>query len=143
MCIDFILPFIMGADVTHGMILGIGSDLAEVARIRASRLRFGDRFLKRVYSESEIAYASSKANCDERFAARFAAKEAGMKALGTGLSRGVTWHDFTVGREPGGRPTLALSGAAWAIAAQRGIRHIHLSITHTAEMAMAVVVMED
>lgn len=125
------------------MILGIGSDLAEVARIRASRERFGDRFLRRVYTETELAYALSKANKDERLAARFAAKEAGMKALGTGLSRGITWKDFGVGREPGGKPTLILSGSAARIAAAKGVRQIHLTMTHTAEMAMAVVIMED
>jgi len=125
------------------MILGIGSDLAEVSRIRASRERFGDRFLRRIYTETELAYSLSKANVDERLAARFAAKEAGMKALGTGLSGGVTWRDFSVGRQPSGKPTLNLSGVAARIAAQNGIRTIHLTMTHTAEMAMAVVVVED
>ncbi len=125
------------------MILGIGSDLAEVDRIRASRLRFGDRFLHRIYSDAEIAYSTSKANIDERLAARFAAKEAGMKALGTGLSGGVSWQDFAVGREPSGRPTLTLSGVAAQIALKRGINRVHITITHTAALAMAVVVMED
>lgn len=125
------------------MILGIGSDLAEVDRIRASRERFGERFLRRVYTESEIAYAMSKANADERLAARFAAKEAGMKALGTGLSGGITWRDFAVGREPSGKPVLVLSGAAAALAARRGIRRMHVTLTHTAALAMAVVVAED
>jgi holo-[acyl-carrier protein] synthase len=125
------------------MILGIGSDLAEVDRIRASRLRFGDRFLRRVFADSEIAYALSKANLDERLAARFAAKEAGMKALGSGLSGGVTWKDFTVHREPSGRPILLLSGTAARLAAARGVARSHLSLTHTAAHAMAVVVMED
>ena len=124
------------------MILGIGSDLAEVSRIRASRERFGERFLHRIYTGAEIKYALSKANADERLAGRFAAKEAGMKALGTGLSGGITWKDFAVGREPSGKPTLALSGKAAEIAQQKGIRQIHLTITHTAEMAMAVVIME-
>ncbi len=127
----------------NSMILGLGSDLAEVARIRASRERFGDRFLRRVYTETEIAYALSKANIDERLAARFAAKEAAMKALGTGLSGGVTWHDFSVGREPSGKPTLTLSGAAARIATQNGVQRVYLTLTHTAEMAMAVVIMED
>ena len=125
------------------MILGIGSDLAEVARIRASRERFDNRFLERIYTEAEVRYALSKANADERLAGRFAAKEAGMKALGTGLAGGVTWKDFAVGREPSGKPTLALSGVAAEIAKKRGIARVHLAITHTAEMAMAVVVMED
>ena len=78
------------------MILGIGTDLAEVARIRESIERFGNRFLDRIYTERERAYASSKANAAERFAARFAAKEAGMKAIGTGWRGGVTWKDFEV-----------------------------------------------
>ena len=125
------------------MILGIGSDLAEVARIRASRERFGRRFLERIYTEAEVRYALSKANADERLAGRFAAKEAGMKALGTGLAGGVTWKDFAVGRETSGKPTLELSGVAAGIAKQRGVARIHLTITHTAELAMAVVVMED
>ena len=125
------------------MILGIGSDLAEVARIRASRERFGERFLQRIYTETEIAYSLAKANIDERLAARFAAKEAGMKALGTGLAGGVTWRDFAIDREPSGKPTLTLSGAAARIAAQIGVRRVHLTLTHTAELAMAFVVMED
>lgn len=124
------------------MILGIGSDLAEVPRIRASRQRFGDRFLSRVYTDSELTYSLSKANVDERLAARFAAKEAGMKALGTGLARGITWRDFCVGREPSGKPTLLLSGTAASIAAQLGVVRIHLTMTHTAETAMAVVILE-
>lgn len=125
------------------MILGIGSDLAEVPRIRASRERFGDRFLHRVYTDSEIRYALSKANADERLAGRFAAKEAGMKALGTGLSGGITWKDFAVTREPSGKPTLQLSGVAAQLAAARGVRRVHLTITHTAAVAMAVVIFED
>ncbi len=125
------------------MILGIGSDLAEVPRIRASRERFGDRFLQRVFTPAEIAYCLSKVNKDERLAGRFAAKEAGMKALGTGLTGGVSWMDFAVGREPSGRPTLLLGGAAAEIAAKKGVRVIHVTITHTAELAMAVVIFED
>ena len=125
-----------------GMILGLGSDLAEVGRIRASRERFGDRFLERVYTEAEVAYSLSKANWAERLAGRFAAKEAGMKALGTGLAGGVTWKDFAVGREASGKPTLVLSGRAREIAEGMGVCQVHLTITHTGEMAMAVVVME-
>ncbi|HEU0124588.1 MAG TPA: holo-ACP synthase [Bryobacteraceae bacterium] len=125
------------------MILGIGSDLAEVARIRASRARFGSRFLQRIYTEAEARYALSKANADERLAGRFAAKEAGMKAIGTGLAGGVTWKDFEVTRDQSGKPSLRLSGAAAGIAARKGIGRIHLTITHTPELAMAVVVMEE
>ena len=125
------------------MILGVGTDLAEVPRIQKSIDRYGERFLKRVYTGTEIAYASRKVNAAERFAARFAAKEAGMKALGTGLRHGITWKDFEVFNEPSGRPGLRLYGAALEIAARMGARRISLSLTHTAEMAMAVVILED
>jgi holo-[acyl-carrier protein] synthase len=90
------------------MVVGIGTDLAEVDRIARSIERFGERFLKRIYTPAECAYAQSKANCAERFAA----KEAGMKAIGTGWRRGVTWLDFKVTNEPSGRPTLRLTGGS-------------------------------
>ncbi|MDQ2775433.1 MAG: holo-ACP synthase [Acidobacteriota bacterium] len=125
------------------MILGIGTDLAEVARIRRSITQYGERFLHRIYTARERAYASSKANFAERFAARFAAKEAGMKAIGTGWSRGVSWQDFEVTNEPSGRPTLRLTGAALRIAGDLGVRRISISLTHTSEMAFAVVILED
>ncbi len=125
------------------MILGIGTDLAEVSRIRESIARFGDRFLNRIYTERERSYALLKANAYERFAARFAAKEAGMKAIGTGWSQGVSWQDFEVANEPSGRPTLRLSGMAQEIARQIQVRKISLSLTHTQSTAMAVVILED
>ncbi len=125
------------------MIVGIGTDLIEVARIRQSIETFGSRFLSRVYTEGERNYASSKANAAERFAARFAAKEAGMKAIGTGWRRGVTWRDFEVVNQPSGRPTLHLTGVALAIAERMAVKSVHLSITHTAEMAFAVVILEN
>ena len=124
------------------MILGIGTDLAEVGRIRQSISQFGDRFLRRIYTDNERAYASSKANAAERFAARFAAKEAGMKAIGTGWRRGVTWKDFEVVNERSGRPTLLLSGVARDIADQLGVSRISISLTHTQDMAFAVVILE-
>jgi len=125
------------------MIVGMGIDLADVARIRVSFERFGERFGNRVFTESEIAYAERKANRFERYAARFAAKEAGMKAIGTGWSRGVTWHDFEVTNLPSGKPVLRLSGAAARLAAALKVRNISLSMTHTAEIAMAQVILED
>ncbi len=124
------------------MILGIGTDLAEVDRIRESIARFGDRFLNRIYTERERAYASSKANAAERFAARFAAKEAAMKAIGTGWRHGVTWKDFEVANEPSGRPVLRLSGVAGQIAEKMGVGQISISLTHTSQMAFAVVILE-
>jgi holo-[acyl-carrier protein] synthase len=125
------------------MILGIGTDVAEVGRIRESISRFGERFLHRVYTERERAYASSKANAPERFAARFAAKEAGMKAIGTGWRLGVTWKDFEVVNELSGRPVLLLHGVAKAIADRLGVERISISLTHTAEMAFAIVIVEN
>lgn len=124
------------------MIVGIGTDLAEVGRIRQSIARWGDRFLDRIYTKRERAYASSKANSVERFAARFAAKEAGMKAIGTGWNLGVTWKDFEVVNEAPGRPSLRLSGVAQRIARHLGVERISLSLTHTAEMAFAIVMLE-
>ena len=112
-------------------------------RIRRSVERYGDRFLHRVYTDSERAYASRKANWAESYAARFAAKEAGMKAIGTGLRGGITWKDFEVVNEPSGRPTLHLSGVARQVADRMGARRITISLTHTSEMALAVVILED
>ncbi len=125
------------------MIVGVGTDLAEVARIRKSLAQYGERFLNRIYTEAERAYASSKANAAERFAARFAAKEAAMKAIGTGWRRGVTWKDFEVANEPSGRPILRLSGVGRQIAEQMGVKRTTISLTHTAEMALALVILED
>ena len=124
------------------MILGMGSDLAQVDRIRKSIGQYGDRFLNRVYTDRERAYSLSKANSAERFAARFAAKEAGMKAIGTGWRRGVTWKDFEVVNETSGRPVLHLTGVALQIADRIGVERISISLTHTAEFALAVVILE-
>ena len=124
------------------MIVGTGVDVAEVARIRAAIERFGNRFLNRVFTPEELRYCTSKSNAAERLAARFAAKEAGMKAVGTGWRHGVTWQDLEVVRLPGGKPTLRLSGKVAEFAARLGCRQAHLSITHTAEQAMAFVILE-
>lgn len=124
------------------MIVGTGIDLAEVHRIREAITRFGDRFVQRVYTELEIAYVQRKANRFERYAARFAAKEAGMKALGTGWRRGIQWKDFEVSNLPSGRPTLLLHGEARKIATDIGVTAIHLSLTHTAKDGLAYVIFE-
>ena len=124
------------------MILGTGIDLAEVDRIRAAIERYGQRFIDRIYTPAEIAYVERKANRFERYAGRFAAKEAGMKAIGTGWKRGVRWQDFEVANLPSGRPTLKLHGEAARIAAQLGVKAVSLSITHTAELGMAEVILE-
>jgi holo-[acyl-carrier protein] synthase len=105
--------------------------------------RYGDRFLNRIYTAGEQAYCLRKRNSAESFAARFAAKEAAAKALGTGISRGVTWREIEVVREPGGRPTIQFHGRAEQMAARLGVRHAALSITHTTDLAMASVVLEN
>lgn len=124
-------------------IVGTGIDICEVPRVREAIERFGERFLKRVFTESERAYCDSKKNRVERYAARFAAKEAAMKAIGTGLRRGVTWQDVEVIREAGGRPTLRLTGKAAEFAHGLGARRFHLSLTHSEDVAQAQVILED
>jgi len=125
------------------MIVGSGIDIAEVARIRQAIERFGDRFMQRVFTAGEIRYCDSKANRMERYAARFAAKEAAMKALGTGWNHGVRWRDCEVARMPGGRPTMTFHGHAAEVAAKLGVRNAALSLSHTAEQAIAQVILED
>jgi holo-[acyl-carrier protein] synthase len=126
------------------MILGLGTDMIEIARIEHSLARYGDAFMHRLYTAAEIAYCQQKKkNAAESFAARFAAKEAAAKALGTGISHGVTWREIEVLRSPGQRPTLHLSGRAADIAAHLGVRHLALSLSHTRELAIAIVVAED
>jgi holo-[acyl-carrier protein] synthase len=126
------------------MILGLGTDMIEIARIEHSLARFGEAFQRRLYTPAEIAYCQhKKKTAAESFAARFAAKEAAAKALGTGISRGVTWLEIEVLRLPGQRPTLHLSGRAAEIAARLGIRHLSVSLSHTRELAIAIVVGED
>jgi holo-[acyl-carrier protein] synthase len=124
------------------MIVGTGIDIAEVPRIEASIARFGNRFLHRIFTEAEIRYCESKANRVERYAARFAAKEAAMKAIGTGWNHGVTWRDVEVCRQPGRRPTIAFHGKAAEFAAKLGAVHIALSLSHTREYAIAQVILE-
>ncbi len=124
------------------MIVGTGIDIAEVPRIREAIERFGERFLGRIYTAGERRYCDSKANRMERYAARFAAKEAAMKALGTGWNHGVRWRDCEVVRMPGRRPTMAFHGVAGQFAAKLGVKNISLSITHTAEQAFAQVILE-
>lgn len=137
------LEFSAAHGTVVSMLIGTGVDLVEVDRIAQSIERYGDRFLRRVYTDKEIAYCTRKRNSAESFAARFAAKEAGAKALGTGINNGVGWHDIAVGRLPGGRPELELFGAAKRRAEKLGVRTISLSLTHTSQVAVAMVVMED
>ena len=125
------------------MVIGIGTDVIEIARVKRSIERFGEAFLRRVYTPEEVAYCMrKKKNAAESFAARFAAKEAGAKALGTGISRGVSWTEFAVERERGGRPVLRFTGRAAEWAASLGVARVSLSLTHGREIAMAMVVLE-
>jgi holo-[acyl-carrier protein] synthase len=125
------------------MIVGTGIDIAEVPRIRRAIERFGDRFLHRIFTAGEMRYCDSKANRMERYAARFAAKEAAMKALGTGWNHGVRWRDCEVTRMPSGRPTITFHGVAAEFAARLGVKNAALSISHTAEQAIAQVILEN
>jgi holo-[acyl-carrier protein] synthase len=124
------------------MIVGTGIDIAEVPRIAQSIERFGDRFLRRVFTENEILYCESKANRMERYAARFAAKEAAMKALGTGWNQGVRWRDVEVWREPGRRPNIRFHGKAAEFARRLHASNVSLSLSHTPEQAIASVILE-
>ena len=124
------------------MIVGLGLDIAEIDRIEAALTRHGAPILERLYTPSEVAYCESFRGKFERYAGRFAAKEAAMKALGTGWARGVRWVDIEVVREPSGKPTLKLSGATRAIADQLGVKNIVVSITHDGNTALAQVIFE-
>jgi holo-[acyl-carrier protein] synthase len=126
-------------------IIGTGIDVIEVERIERALTRpsTGERFRARVFTPSEIAYCESRGRPRfQSYAARFAAKEAAMKAMGTGWNRNAGWHEIEVVRERGRRPTIALSGKAAAFAKSRNITTFHLSITHTERDAIAHVIAE-
>jgi holo-[acyl-carrier protein] synthase len=125
------------------MIIGSGIDMVEIRRIQHAIDRYGQRFLDRVFTADEQAYCKRKRNSAESFAARFASKEAGAKALGTGISFGVSWLEIEVVREPSGRPSLRFCGRAAQIASRMGFARAALSITHTAELATASVILEN
>ncbi len=124
------------------MIVGIGVDLVRIARIRRAVERWQERFLDRVFTPEEVAYARRRRDPAEHLAARFAAKEATLKALGTGLTMGVRWREMEVRRARGQRPELALSGRTAELGAARGVRSLHVSLTHDGEYAMAQVLAE-
>ncbi|MGV3754633.1 MAG: holo-ACP synthase [Verrucomicrobiota bacterium] len=124
------------------MIIGIGIDLVETARIQASMDRFGDAFLERFLLPEEIKFCKSHKHPLTHVAARFAAKEAVAKAFGTGLGEALGWHDIEIGRKPTGEPFLVLHKKAIELFQSRGGKGTHLSLTHTENYAAAVVVME-
>ena len=125
------------------MIVGLGLDIAEIDRMEAAIVRHGAPILERLYTPSEVAYCESHRNKYERYAGRFAAKEATMKALGTGWRRGVRWRDIEVIREASGKPSLALKGAAKRVADGLGVRNICVTITHSGNLALAEVIFEN
>ena len=125
------------------MIVGLGLDIAEIDRIEAAITRHGAPILERLYTPAEVAYCESHRNKFERYAGRFAAKEAAMKALGTGWRRGVRWRDIEVTREASGKPSLALKGVAKRIAEGLGAKNISLTITHSGNLALAEVIFEN
>src|SRR3984957_21285295 len=137
----------MGDDVVllrgEALIIGRGVDLGEVGLIQKAIERHGEAFLRRVFTAGEREYCERFRNKYERFAGRFAAKEAAMKALGTGWRRGVRWRDIEVIRERSGKPSLALNGAAKRIAEGLGAKNISLTITHSGNLALAEVIFEN
>jgi holo-[acyl-carrier protein] synthase len=124
------------------MLVGTGIDITEISRIQAAMARFGERFLDRIYTTAEKTYCLRKKKAAESFAARFAAKEAAAKALGTGISHGVTWLEIEVTRELSGKPGLQLLGRAATRAHALGVASTSLSLTHSRDVALAVVIME-
>jgi len=124
------------------VIAGIGVDIVDIARIQAMLDRYGERFLARVYTEAETAYAMGGANRAERLAGRFAVKEAVMKALGTGKSQGILWRDVETLRGHLGKPEVRLHGQALNWATLRGFGAAHVSITHDGGKAVAFVILE-
>ena len=124
------------------MIYGIGVDLVEIDRMERAITRSGPRLVERLYTADERAYCSAKRLPSPCFAARFACKEAFLKALGTGLRKHMRWRDIEVRRDPLGKPFLHLHGYLRERCADAGIRHIHLSLSHSAGHAIAQVVLE-
>ena len=124
------------------MILGIGIDIVHVERIESAVTRGRERLLDRIFTRAEQEEAGSGPGLYERLAARFAAKEALFKALGTGWSGGIAWRDAEVRSEPSGRPELSLSGRARQVASGMGVTRSHLSLSHEGGIAAAVVVLE-
>ena len=124
------------------MIVGIGVDIVDIARIQSLLDRYRERFLGRVYTEEETAYAMRGANAAERLAGRFAVKEAVLKALGTGKTQGILWKDVETVRGRFGKPEVHLRGQAVKWANMRGSGAVHVSITHDGGKAVAFVILE-
>lgn len=124
------------------MVIGIGVDIIEPSRVEGILVRHGERFLKRMYTEGEIAYCEKRRRRIEHYAVRFAAKEAAGKALGTGLSQGITWKDIEVVHDELGAPLLRFHRKAKERADALGVSRMHVSLSHSEQSAVAVVVLE-
>ena len=125
------------------MIVGTGIDLVEIGKLRAAMERRGDRLRNRIFTPGEIRYCDGRPNPFQHYAARFAAKEALFKAIGTGWSGGVGWRDAEVRNRPNGKPDLLLSGKALEVARQLGAARYRISLSHTDRYAVAQVILED
>ena len=123
-------------------ILGIGTDIIECLRIAQMIERHGELFITRVYTSDEISYCSSRKAATQHYAGRWAAKEAVLKALGTGWRRGISWRDIEIRNQPSGAPTVALRGGARDVLERSGIKGIHISISHCRSHAVAYAVAE-
>ena len=124
------------------MIVGIGIDLIEIARIAAAAQRWGDRFTRRVFTPRERSFAAARADCTQHLAARFAAKEAFLKALGVGYSQGVRWKDIEVISHVSGRPEIQLRNRTKALSHRHGVNRIHLSMSHDGTYGFVQVILE-
>lgn len=125
------------------MILGIGVDLVEVGRIRRAIERYGDRFVRRIFTDAEARYCRSCAHPEQRFASRFAAKEAALKALGVGWQKGVRFVDVELSNNELGAPAISLNGRALELSRELGVERIHVTLTHHKDFAVAQVLFED
>lgn len=124
------------------MILGIGTDITEVARVKASLEKFGEAFLKRILHPSEIAYCQNYQDPTQYVAGRFAAKEAISKAFGTGIGAQLGWHDMEICRKDSGEPFVVLRGGGEKLFAARHAKHLHITLSHTRNYATSVAILE-
>ncbi len=121
-------------------ILGIGTDITECLRIARMIERHGELFLNRVYTPEEIRYCQSRKQATQHFTGRWAAKEAVLKALGTGWVRGISWRDIEIRNEPGGKPVVAVRGGAKEVVEKHGISKLLVTISHCHTHATACAV---
>jgi len=132
----------MGLDSIIGrVVLGVGTDIVEVARIRDAHGRHGERFLHRLYTDGELAYCQKQRDPHPFLAARFAAKEAASKAFGTGIARGFGWKTFSVTHDEHGAPVAVLDEAGEKLLAERGATSLLVSLSHTTSLGHAVVLL--